>query len=58
MTAKDISYIRRFMGVVEGVAVYLPDQAQSLLYDCMEVVEGIIQQEEKKEMKEGHDDHT
>lgn len=58
MTSKDISTIRRFMGVVEGVAVSLPDQAQSLLYDHMYIVEDILRQEEKKEMTEGHDDHT
>ena len=47
MTAKDISTIRRFIGVVEGVAVSLPDHAQSLLYDYIEVVDAILDREEK-----------
>lgn len=47
MTAKDISIIRRFIGVVEGVAISLPDQAQALVYDYIEVIDAIIDREEK-----------
>lgn len=46
MTAQDISNIRRFIGVVEGVAISLPTEAQSLLYDYIEVVDAIIDREE------------
>ena len=47
MTLQDISYIRRFIGVVEGVTISLPEQAQSLIYDYIEVVDAILGQEEK-----------
>ena len=46
MTLKDISTIRRFMGAVEGVAVSLPQDAQSLIYDYIEVVDAILDREE------------
>ena len=51
MTLKDISTIRRFMGAVEGVAVGLPTEAQSLLLDYLEVVDGILDREEKNNAK-------
>jgi hypothetical protein len=47
MTAQAISTIRRFIGVVEGVAISLPDQAQSLVYDYIKVVDEILNREEK-----------
>ena len=47
MTMKDISTIRRFLGVIEGVVLSLPDQAQSLIYDYLEVVDDILDREEK-----------
>lgn len=46
MTLKDISTIRRFMGAVEGVAVGLPDNAQSLLFNYLEVLDAILDREE------------
>ena len=47
MTLQDISNIRRFIGVVEGITISLPKQAQSLIYDYIEVVEAILDREEK-----------
>ena len=47
MTTKDISTINRFLGVIEGVAVSLPDDAQSMIYDYLEVIDGILDKEEK-----------
>ena len=47
MTAQDISIIHRFIGVVEGVAMSLPEQAQSLIYDYIEVMDAILDREEK-----------
>ena len=47
MTLQDISNIRRFIGVVEGVAISLPEQAQSLIYDYIEVIDAILVREEK-----------
>ena len=47
MTSKDISNIRRFIGVIEGVAIYLPEQAQTLIYDYIEVVDAILDREEE-----------
>ena len=47
MTAKDISNIRRFIGAVEGVATSLPVQAQTLIYDYIEVIDAILDREEK-----------
>ena len=47
MTLQDISNIRRFIGVVEGVAVALPQEAQTLIYDYIEVVDCILDREEK-----------
>ena len=46
MTARDISTIRRFVGVVEGVAFSLPEAAHSLLYDYIEVIDVILEREE------------
>ena len=47
MNAKEISNIRRFLGVVEGVAESLPEKTQSLLYDYIAVVDDILNKEEK-----------
>ena len=48
MNAKDISTIRRFLGVVEGVSMALPSDTQSLLHDYMEeVVDSILNKEEE-----------
>ena len=47
MTLQDISNIRRFIGVVEGVTISLPVQAQSLIYDYIEVIDAILDREEK-----------
>ena len=48
MTLKEISNIRRFIGVVEGVTISLPEQAQTLIYDYIEVVDAILEREEKE----------
>ena len=47
MTMKDISNIRRFLGVIEGITATLPDNAQSLIYDYLEIVDEILDREEK-----------
>lgn len=47
MTLQDISNIRRFIGVVEGVTISLPEQAQSLIYGYIEVIDAILDREEK-----------
>ena len=47
MTAKDISNIRRFIGVVEGATTSLPELAQTLIYDYIEVIDAILDREEK-----------
>lgn len=52
MDIKDIYTLHRFVGAVEGVAVTLPDDAQSLLYDYIEVVDAILDKEEKAVMGE------
>ena len=48
MTLKDISNIRRFLGVVEGVTISLPSDAQYMIYDYMETVDEILNREEKE----------
>jgi hypothetical protein len=52
MTAQDISIIRRFIGVVEGVSISLPEHAQSLIYDYIEVMDAILDREEKGGVQE------
>ena len=47
MTPQDISNIRRFMGVLEGVVISLPGLVQSLIYEHIEVVDAILDREEK-----------
>jgi hypothetical protein len=47
MTPKDISNIRRFMGAVEGVVISLPGHAQGLIHKYIEVVDAILDREEK-----------
>ena len=47
MTLQDMSNIRRFLGVVEGVTTSLPEQAQSLIYDYIEVIDAILDREEQ-----------
>ncbi len=57
MKSKDIFAIRRFMGAVEGVAIGLPEQAQALLFDYLEVVDGILDREDGAECREKQDHH-
>ena len=52
MTPQDISNIRRFMGTVEGVAISLPGPVQSLIYEYIEVVDAILDREEKGGVQE------
>ena len=47
MTKQDIANIYRFVGVVEGVIVSLPEQVQTLIYDCIEVVDDVLEKEVK-----------
>ena len=47
MDIKDISTIRRFLGVVEGVTISLPSETQSMIYDYLAVVDGILDREEE-----------
>lgn len=49
MTVKEISNIRRFLGVVEGVAESLPGGTHGLLYDYIAVVDEILDREEGKD---------
>ena len=51
MTPKDISTISRFLGVIEGIVVSLPDDVQSMIYDYLEVIDGILDKEEKGGVK-------
>lgn len=53
MTQKDISTIYRFLGVIEGVAVSLPDDVQSMIYDYLEVVNCILDNEVKDQTEKG-----
>lgn len=46
MKVSEISAIRRFIGVIEGIAASLPDRTQSLIYDYIEVVDDILDREE------------
>ena len=48
MDIKDINLLHRFVGAVEGVALVLPESAQSLIYDYLEVVNGILDKEEQE----------
>lgn len=48
MNLKDISTIRRFLGFIEGAAVSLPEDAQTLAYNYIEVVDEILDKEEKE----------
>lgn len=48
VNTKDISTIRRFLGVVEGVVVSMPKEMQLLIYDHLEKVEAIMDREEKE----------
>ena len=47
MTTKEISTIRRFLGVIEGVTISSPNETQSMIYDYLEVVDAILDREEK-----------
>lgn len=46
MTIKDRSTIERALGMIEGVAVGIPDNASSLLYTAIELIECALQEEE------------
>ena len=51
MNVKDISNIRRFLGVVEGVVESLPEGTKSLIYDYISVVDDILDKEENNNDK-------
>ena len=48
MDLKDISYIRRFLGVIEGVTTSLPSDTQSMIYDYIAVVDEILDKYEEE----------
>lgn len=50
MDIKDIYILHRFVGAVEGVAVTLPDEIKGMIYDYIEVVDAILDREEKAVM--------
>ena len=52
MTTKDILTMHRFLGIIEGITLSLPDNTQSLIYDALAVVDGILNREEEQ-MKGG-----
>ena len=45
---KDLNILHRFVGAVEGVVISLPSEIQGMLYDYIEVVDGILDKEEKE----------
>lgn len=47
MTLKDISTINRALGAIEGVAVSLPEGQSTLIFDYLEVIDGILEKEEE-----------
>lgn len=56
MQLKDISTIRRFIGVIEGIAISLPETTQGLIYDYAAVVDEILDREEKGGAENGRMD--
>lgn len=48
MTSKEISNIRRFLGVIEGVAETTSVGVKNMLYDYISVVDEILDREEQK----------
>lgn len=47
MDIKDIYTLHRFVGAIEGVVISLPDEVKGMIYDYIEVVDGILDKEEK-----------
>lgn len=47
MELKDLNILHRFVGAVEGVVISLPSEIQGMLYDYIEMVDGILDKEEK-----------
>lgn len=47
MTSQDISIICRFIGVVEGFTILLPEGAQFLITHYIEKVDAVLEREEK-----------
>lgn len=47
MTADEKESIKRFLGVVEGVATSLPKETQALLLDYIEVIDAILDKDKK-----------
>lgn len=45
MEKKDVGYIIRFLGVVEGVSERLPESAKAMIYDYIEVIDNILDKE-------------
>ena len=46
MDIKDLNILHRFVGAVEGVVISLPSEIQGMIYDYIEVVDGILDKEE------------
>ena len=53
MNLKDISTIRRILGFIEGVAISLPKDTQSAIYDYLGVADSILNNEEGQVLKGG-----
>ena len=49
MKLNEISYLRRFLGVIEGVSMTLPQDTQSLVFDYIAVVDDILCKEEQQQ---------
>ncbi len=52
MNIKDISTIKRFLGVIEGVAVSLPKSTNRMVFDYIETIDYILDEEEKEHLGE------
>lgn len=51
MTSKEISNIRRFLGVIEGVAETTSVGVKNILYDYIAVIDEILDREENNDEK-------
>ncbi len=48
MTLNDISCLNRFLGVIEGVAISLPEETREMVFDYLATVDRIVDEEAKK----------
>ena len=47
MTSKEISYIRCFLGLIEGVTITLPPEAKRVIFVHINCIDSILNREEK-----------